>query len=58
MTPGPALPHAVPPNLPFREIHQEEVDAMQDPIASAVVIKWVLEGWITLIPRGQVTPHV
>jgi len=34
-------------------IHQEEVDAMQDPIAAAVVIQWVIQGKAKLIPRGQ-----
>lgn len=35
------------------QIHQEELDAMRDPIASAVVVQWVIQGKAKIIPRGQ-----
>jgi len=34
-------------------IFQEELDAMRDPIATAVVIQWAIQGKTKLIPRGQ-----
>ncbi|MFA4859178.1 hypothetical protein [Methanoregula sp.] len=34
-------------------IPQEELDAMQDPIATAVVVQWVIQGKAKIIPRGQ-----
>ena len=35
------------------KIHQEELDAMHDPIATAVVTQWAIQGKTHLIPRGQ-----
>jgi hypothetical protein len=35
------------------EIHQEEIEAMQDPIATAVIVGWACQGRTKIIPRGQ-----
>lgn len=34
-------------------VNQEVLDVMQDPVATYVVMKWVLEGKTKLLPRGH-----
>ncbi|MFA4850810.1 MAG: hypothetical protein WC626_13880 [Methanoregula sp.] len=42
----------IPKDFP-KEVHQEEIDAMQDPVATAVIVKWACQGKTKIIPRGQ-----
>lgn len=40
------------------EIHQEDIDAIQDPIVTAVIVRWACEKKLRIIPRGQASCKV